>query len=89
MHKISIRLSLYPQCAIYAQDFHENVLLSPIPDICIRFPQDCTSFSNAQYMQKVCARFYFFLKCTKDVQDLWKIVLISSCAIYVQDLQKI
>ena len=38
-------------------------------NIWARFAQDCTSFSNAQYMRKIvlisqCARLYLFLQCT-------------------------
>ena len=41
------------------------VLLSPVRNICARFAQDCTYFSNAQYMCKICARLYLTsnLKC--------------------------
>ena len=57
---------------------------------CTRFVQDCTSFSNVQYMRKICTRLYFiFLRCPIYVQDLHKIILISSmrniCARFAQD----
>ena len=73
--KICARVYLFLQCAIYAQDLrkivllspmrnyaqdlHKIVLISPMHNICTRFVQDCTSFSNAQYMHKICARLYF------------------------------
>ena len=38
---------------------------------------------HAQYMRKICARFYF------NPQYLHKIVLISQCAIYTQNLRKL
>ena len=86
-------------CNIYAQDLRKIVLLSPMRNICTRFAQDCnicarfaqdcTSFSNVQYMHKICARLYFFLQCAIYAQDSRKIVLISSmrniCAKFVQD----
>ena len=47
------------------------------------------SITNAQYMHKICARLYFFLQCAIYVQDLLKIVLISSmrniCTRFAQD----
>ena len=115
MRKICKRLYLFPQCAIYVQDF----TCSPMCNICVRFVEDCTyfsnvqymrkivlilqcviyaqdlhkivltSFSNAQYMCKICARLYFFPQCAIYVQDLPKIVLLPQYAIYVQDLCKI
>ena len=69
MHKICERLYFFLQCAInvqdlreivllfqmciYAQDLRKIVLLSPIGNICARFAQDCTYFSNVQYMCKI------------------------------------
>ena len=41
------RLYLFPQCAIYEQDLRKIVLRSPLRNICARFTQDCTYFSNA------------------------------------------
>ena len=86
-------------CARFAQDS------LPMRNICGRFAQDCTSFPDAQYMRKICARLYFFLQCTIYAKDLRKIVLLSpmrniyarfaqDCtflqwAIYAQDLRKI
>ena len=64
IRNICTRLYFFPQCAIYAQDLRKIVLISPMCDICKRFAQDCTYFSNAQYMRKICARF---------AQDLHKI----------------
>ena len=37
---------------------------------CTRFAQDCTYFSNAQYVCKISAILYLFLQCAKYVQDL-------------------
>ena len=49
----------------------------------------CIGCINAQYIRKICTRFYFFLQCTIYAQDLRKIVLISSmrniCARFAQD----
>ena len=47
-------------------------------NICTRFVQDCSYFSNAQYMLKIFSRLYLFLQVTIYAQDLRKIVLISS-----------
>ena len=74
MRKICTRLYLFPQCTIYAQDLRKIVLissmrnnwgslrkivlLSPMRNICARFAQDCSYFSNAQYMHKICAILY-------------------------------
>ena len=73
MSKICARLYLFLQCAIYAQDLCEIVLISPMHNICERFAQDCTDFSNAQYMRKICSRLYLFLQCAIHAQDLLKI----------------
>ena len=81
--------SYFPQCSrlyLFPQDLRRIVLLS---NICARFPQNCTSFSNAQYMCKICARLQLFLQWAIYAQYLRMIVLISSCAIYAQDLRKI
>ena len=89
MCKICARLYFFLQCTIYAQDLCKIVLISPMRNICARFAQDCTSFSNAQYMHKICARLYLFLQCAIYAQDLHKIVLISPmrniCARFAQD----
>ena len=77
MCNICARLYLFLQCAINAQDLHKIVPISPIRNIYARFAQDCTSFSNAQYMHKICTRLYLFLQCAIYVQDLCKIILIS------------
>ena len=69
MRKICTRLYLFSQCAIYAQDLHKIVLVSPIRNICTRFAQDCTYVPNAQYMRKICARLYLFLQCAIYMQD--------------------
>ena len=99
------------QCAIYAQDLHKIVLLSPMRNICARlyfflqctmYAQDCTYFSNMQYMHKICTNCASF----SNEQYMHKIVLIfdgllyfaqdtqvvhwmCQCAIYAQDLRKI
>ena len=102
MRKICARFS---QCAIYAQDLHKIVLIfsmrnimhkivliSPMRNICATYAQHLrksTSFSNVQYMHKICARLYLFLQCTRYAQDLRKMYLFLQCAIYVQDLHKI
>ena len=83
------------QCAIYAQDLHKIVLFlqcaiyerkivltSSMYNICTRFAQDCTSFSNAQYMCKICARLYLFPQCAR-------LYLFLQCAIYAQYMRKI
>ena len=94
MCKICTRLYSFLQCAIYVQDctyspMRKIVLISPMRNICARSVQDCTYFSNAQYMSKICARLYLFLQCAIYVQDLHKIVLISPmrniCARFVKD----
>ena len=86
------------QCAIYAQDLHKIVLLSPMCNICARFAQDCTSFPNAQYMRKICARLYFFLQYARFAQDcsyfsnvqyMRKIVVISPMRNICARLRKI
>ena len=43
----------------------KSILIPPMCNICARFVQDCTSFPNAQYMRKICARLYLTsnLKC--------------------------
>ena len=76
------KLYFFLQCAIYVQDLHKIVLISPMCNICERFAQDCTYFPNAQYMRKICARLYLFLQCA--IYDLF-----LQCAIYAQDLRKI
>ena len=115
------RFYLFLECAIYAQgllkivlissmhniwqDLRWIVLISPMSNICRRFPLECIYFSNAQYMCKICISLYLFLQCAIYVQDLRKIVLIFlmckicarfaklylilQCAIYVQDLREI
>ena len=52
--------TFFCQCAIYGQDYlpnaqymHKITLLSPMRNICARFAQDCTSFLNVQYMEKI------------------------------------
>ena len=71
------------------QDMRKIVLLSPVCNIWARFVQDCTYFSNAQYMSKICTRLYLFLQCTIYAQDLCKSVLISPmrniCPRFAQD----
>ena len=54
MRKICARLYVFPhEWAIYAQDLRKIVLFSPMRNICARFVQDCTFFSNGQYMCKI------------------------------------
>ena len=53
MCNICTRLYFFLQCAIYAQDLCKIVVISPVGNICARFAQDCTYFSNAQYMRKI------------------------------------
>ena len=84
MRKICARLSFFLQCEIYAKDLHKIVLISSMQNICARFvqdctyfAQDCTSFSNAQYMRNICARLYLFLQWAIYAHDLRKIVLLS------------
>ena len=71
------------------QDLCKIVLISPMRNICTRFTQDCTYFSNAQYMRKIWARLYLFPQCAIYAQDLHKIVLLSLmrniCARFAQD----
>ena len=66
-------------CARFPQDLSQ----------CARFAQDRTSFPDAQYMCKICARLYFFLQYVIYAQDLCKIVVISPmcniCARFAQD----
>ena len=73
---------------VNAQDLRK--ILSPMRNICARFVHDCTSFSNAQYMRKVCAKLYLFPQCAIFVKDLHKIVLLSPmhniCAIFYHHL---
>ena len=101
-NKICARVYLFPQCTIDAQDLHKIVLISPMRNICTRFAQDCTYFSNAQYMCKVCARLYLFPQCAIYAQDCTyfsnaqymhkicaRLYLFLQCAIYAQDLPKI
>ena len=93
MSNICARLYIFLQCEIYAQDFHKIavispmcnrcakfakiVVISPMRNICTRFGQDCSHFSNAQYMHKICTRLYLFCQCAIDAQDLCKILLFS------------
>ena len=74
MRNICARLYLFLQCAIYAQDLHKIVLISPMHNICARlyfflqwaiFAEDCTNFSNVQYMRKIFIRLYLFLHCAR------------------------
>ena len=85
MGKISTRLYLFLQRAIYAPDLHKIVVVSPMHNICERFVQDCTYFSNAQYMRKICARLYLLLQCVR----FGKILLIppirNICIRFAQD----
>ena len=60
MLKICTKLYFFLQCAIYAQDLHKIVLLSPTCNICARVAQDGSYFSNAQYKCKICTRLFFF-----------------------------
>ena len=91
MHKICGRLYFFPQCAIYVQDLHKILHISPMRNICARFVQDCTSFPNAQCMRKICVRLYFFPQCARLYLFLQcaRVYLFLQCAIYVQDLCKI
>ena len=70
-------------------DLRKIVPISPMPNICTRFVQDCTYFPNAQYMHKICARLYLFPQCAIYAQHLQKIVLLSPmcniCARFAQD----
>ena len=93
MHKICARLHFFLQCTIYVKDLRKILHISPTCNICARFPQDCTYFSNgnictrlaqdgtyffnAQYMHKICGRLYLFLQCAIYGKYLLKIVLIS------------
>ena len=60
--------------------------------------QNCTYFSNTQYMRKICARLYLFPQCTIYAQDFTsfsnvqyvckicaRLYLFPQCAIYGQD----
>ena len=89
MHKICTRLYFFLQCTIYAQDLCKTVVISPMRNICARFAQDCTYFSNVQYICKICARLYLFPQCPIYAHDLRKIVLISPmcniCTRFAQD----
>ena len=78
MRKICARLYFFPQCAIYAQDLHKIVVISPMRNICADLCKIvlispvcniCASFSNAQYMRKICARLYFSPQCAIFAQD--------------------
>ena len=73
------------QCAIYAQDLRKIVLLSAMRNICARFAQHCSYFSNVQYMRKI----VLIPQCAIYAQDLHKIVLISPmrniCTRFAQD----
>ena len=57
------------QCAIYAQDLRKIVLLSPMRNICARFVQDCTSFSNVQDLRKIVVISPMRNICARFVQD--------------------
>ena len=90
MHKICMRLYFFLQCtvlyfflqcAIYEKDLCKIVLISSVRNICAGFVQDCTYFVSAQYMCKICARFYFFLQCT----ICTRLYFFPRCAIYAQD----
>ena len=61
MRKIVLISPMHNICARFAQ----IVLLSPVCNTCARPAQDCTYFSNAQYMSKICAKLYLTsnLKC--------------------------
>ena len=94
MCNICARLYFFFQCPINVQDLLKIVLLSPVCNLCGRFAEDCTSFSNAQYMHrfvqdctsfssaecmhKICIRLSLFPQCRIYVEDFWKIVLIST-----------
>ena len=72
MCNICERLYLLPQRAMYVQDLRKNVLISPMCNICARFVQDCTYFSNAKY---IFTRLYLFLQCAifaQDCRHYWK-----------------
>ena len=56
---------------------------------CARFAQDCTEFSNAQYMCKICTRLYCFPNVQYMRKICAKLYLFLQCALYVQDLHKI
>ena len=87
--------------AQYMRKICARLYFSPMRNICARFvhhctyffntqyTQDCTYFSNVQYMHKIFPRLYVFLQCAIYVQDLHKIVVISSmrniCARFAQD----
>ena len=108
MLKICARLYLFPQCTIYVQDLHKIVLLSPMRkyvedlckivlispmrNMCTRFVQDWTYFSNAQYTGNICVRFAQDCTSFPNVQYMRKICtrlyLFFQCAIYAQDLHK-
>ena len=99
MHKICARLYLFPQCAIYAQNLHKIVLLSPMHIICARFAQDCTYFLNAQDLDKInvlhsqvrniCTRFAQDCTSFSNAQYMCKICtrlyLFPQCARFGQD----
>ena len=94
MCNICARLYFFFQCPINVQDLLKIVLLSPMCNLCGRFAEDCTSFSNVQYMHrfvqdctsfssaegmhKIWIRLSLFPQCRIYVEDFWKIVLIST-----------
>ena len=82
-------LYLFRQCATYAQDLHKTVLLSPMPNICARFAQDSTSFSNAQYMCKICEDCTSFFNAQYMHNIFARLYFLPQCAIYAQDLRKV
>ena len=77
------------QCAIYVQDLHKIVVISPMRNICARFAQDCAYFLNAQYMRKICTKLCLFPQCAIYAQDCARLYLFLQCAINAQDLRKI
>ena len=94
MCNICARLYLFPQLrkivllsplrntcvrfAIYAQNLCKIVLISPAHNIRARFAQDCTSFSNPQYMGRFAQRFYFISQMRNICTRLY---LFLQCAI--------
>ena len=74
LHKIVLLSPMRNICARFAQDCSFSpmrnicadlckiVLISPVRNI-------CASFSNAQYMRKICARLYFSPQCAIFAQD--------------------
>ena len=87
MRNICARLYFFPQCAIYVQHLHKTVLPSPMRNICARSAQDCTSFSNVQYMHKICARLHFFRQWAIYVQDCTSLpAALGPLTIYAQNI---